>query len=378
MSHFAVLVVMDEKPTEESLSPILAPWHEFECTGIDDQYVQNVDILAQAREEFAKTTATLVVQRLDGSKVYAFSGGNYIDELRPFYNSVTRDLTLPEGWVELKDEKASDWENFQTWANGWYGMEIVEGDAQPDLEDKHKYGWCRVVDGEVTELVDRTNPNKKWDWWVIGGRYGGRLRAKDANAAVLGKKGAFGRSSDEGVDIVQKSNLDFDAMRAYKVDVRMKGIEAALAKLAEQGVSRDETLAIWKAYSEHGGWTAVVDAWKAGGRQGRPHDLLATYSLDNPLRIAHEKGVSARLGDGLFECASVPDDQPDPIAWANSAPAITTWAVVKDGIWSEKGEMGWFGMSSGDMNEGDWETIVDKVIADLPDTAWIAVVDCHI
>lgn len=378
MSHFAVMVIMGEKPTEASLTPILQPWHEFECTGTDDQFVQNVDILAQVQEEYAKATATLVVQRPDGSKVYAFSGGEYIAELRPFYDSMKRELNLPEGWAELRDEPAKDWEDFATWANGWYGMEIVEGDAQPDLEDTHKYGWCRVVNGQVTELVDRTNPNKKWDWWVIGGRYGGRLRAKDASNAVLGRPGTFGRSSDEGVDVVQKSNLDFDAMRAYKVGVRMEGVEKALGKLAEKGVSREEALTIWRAYSEAGGWGALVEAWKAGGRQGRPHDLAATLPIDNPLRVAIDRGVAAALGDGLFDCASCPDEEPDPIAWANKAPAITTWAVVKDGLWSEKGEMGWFGMSSGDMKESDWEAIVDKVVAELPDDAWIAMVDCHI
>ena len=38
MSHFVVMVIGEDPEAE------LAPFHEFECTGLDDQYVQDVDI----------------------------------------------------------------------------------------------------------------------------------------------------------------------------------------------------------------------------------------------------------------------------------------------------------------------------------------------
>src|SRR5690606_13347634 len=41
------------------------------------------------------------------------------------------------------------------------------------------YGYLRLDEsGKVTQLVERTNPNKKWDWWVIGGRWSGMLPLK--------------------------------------------------------------------------------------------------------------------------------------------------------------------------------------------------------
>lgn len=43
MSHFAVLVVTDSKPSAKDLARILLPWHEFECTGLDNKYVVDVD-----------------------------------------------------------------------------------------------------------------------------------------------------------------------------------------------------------------------------------------------------------------------------------------------------------------------------------------------
>jgi hypothetical protein len=43
VSHFTVLVVTKERPDDETLREVLQPYHEFECTGIDDKYVQEID-----------------------------------------------------------------------------------------------------------------------------------------------------------------------------------------------------------------------------------------------------------------------------------------------------------------------------------------------
>jgi hypothetical protein len=46
MSHFSVLVIGGN--VEEQLQP----FHEFECTGTDDQYVQEIDQTEEARKNF--------------------------------------------------------------------------------------------------------------------------------------------------------------------------------------------------------------------------------------------------------------------------------------------------------------------------------------
>ena len=57
MSHFRVLVVVDE-PTEEAITKELAPFHEFECTGCDDEYVKDVDVTADTRAEYESRPPT--------------------------------------------------------------------------------------------------------------------------------------------------------------------------------------------------------------------------------------------------------------------------------------------------------------------------------
>ena len=60
---------------------------------------------------------------------------------------------------------------------------------------------------------------------------------------------------------------------------------------------------------------------------------------------------------------------------------FTTFAVVtSDGEWHERGEMGWFGMSSETPEEGeDWDINYYKnFIATADPEDWITIVDCHI
>lgn len=66
--------------------------------------------------------------------------------------------------------------------------------------------------------------------------------------------------------------------------------------------------------------------------------------------------------------------------YAKCMASFTMWAVVKDGKWYEKGEMGWWGMSSETPDECvSWEEgFYDHFIKDLPDDTLLTVVDCHI
>jgi len=112
MSHFTVLVVAKD---EEELERKLLPYHEYECTGIEE-FTEWID----HHDE--------VVDKFDNGEDY---DGNKFSDL-----------------YETLDEFAEDWD-------GWR---------------KH----------EVTGRFGRqTNPNSKWDWWTVGGRWNGGLETKD-------------------------------------------------------------------------------------------------------------------------------------------------------------------------------------------------------
>ena len=53
-------------------------------------------------------------------------------------------------------------------------------------------------------------------------------------------------------------------------------------------------------------------------------------------------------------------------------------AIVMDGKWYERGEMGWWGMVSNEQDTDAWNAQVSTLLDSLPDDTDISVVDCHI
>lgn len=56
----------------------------------------------------------------------------------------------------------------------------------------------------------------------------------------------------------------------------------------------------------------------------------------------------------------------------------STFAVLKDGKWYERGEMGWWAIVSNEISEKKWQTEFKKLIDKLPDDTLLSVFDLHI
>jgi len=140
MSHFSVIVI------GENVKEQLAPYHEFECTGIDE-HVQDIDITEEARESW----------------------------------------------------KESDEESFVDHIQNYYGRSSVSFGEQPELTGAHKFGFALLnAQGEVQKVIKRTNPNATWDWYVQGGRWSNWI--KDKNGEYRDQL----RVSELGIELMQE------------------------------------------------------------------------------------------------------------------------------------------------------------------------------
>lgn len=298
MSHFSVLVIGADHKAQ------LAPYHEFECTGENDQYVQDVDITAE-------------IQAM-------------IDEGK------TLDDAL--GYHGLEDKVAESLDEID-----------IEGD---DCE--HKYGYAIVKDGKLIKAVNRTNPNRKWDWYQVGGRWSGFLKLKAGGTGGNGKRGWMNRNDviEAGYcDQAKKGDIDFDAMRDEK------GAKAA---------------ATWdKAYSLHHGQT--WETWPAMRERLGVEEARKQYH-EQPAIQAMRKDDDLRWHDSL----DVFMQSRDEFIQAARDRAIVTFAVVKEGQWFEKGEMGWWACVSNEKDQNDWNRQFNELLDGLPDDTVLTVVDCHI
>jgi len=57
---------------------------------------------------------------------------------------------------------------------------------------------------------------------------------------------------------------------------------------------------------------------------------------------------------------------------------IRPFAVLKDGEWYERGEMGWWAIVANEKDTDVWEAELKKLLDGLPDDTLISIYDCHI
>jgi hypothetical protein len=57
---------------------------------------------------------------------------------------------------------------------------------------------------------------------------------------------------------------------------------------------------------------------------------------------------------------------------------MVPYAVVKDGKWYQRGEMGWFGCSTQELDKETWNAQFRQLLEGLDPETWLTVVDCHI
>lgn len=288
MSHFAILVIGD------NIDQQLAPYHEYECTGRNDQYVQDVDITQEVLNDIEGDTPSALYAALS---YYGFE------------ESVVED--------ESQVEK--------------------EGDNAP-----HMWRYAVVKDGKLIKAVKRTNPNKKWDWYVVGGRWGNFLCLKTGGRA----------------DSAYKRDIDFDRMRdAAGQEAAHYWDKAAAAKVAA-GFEVDTSWEPWDVVRAR--YEPNYDAARTEYSAQRVVVALRAV-FDNPF---HD-----------IDQYLVPRDQ--YIQQARDK-ATVMYAVVKGDQWLAKGDMGWWGMSDDKVSQEDWNRKVNEMLDALPDDTLITVVDCHI
>lgn len=123
-----------------------------------------------------------------------------------------------------------------------------------------------IING-VEEEGYYDNPNAKWDWYILGGRWSGMIKLKEGATGVAGRSGVF--KNETGIDSAKKG------------------------------------------------------------------DILNLHE-------------------------------------------IKTYAILKDGEWYARGEMGWFGVSNDSLSIEEWDKKYIELLTGLPDDILLSIVDCHI
>ncbi len=300
MSHFSVMVIGSDPESQ------LAPYHEFECTGIDDEYVQDVDITEDVRQEY---------ERADKEEYSTIR--KYCEEYR--------------------------------------GLNCLS--SMDNFVEEHKYGYFLLKpDGELDKAISRTNPNAKWDWYSLGGRWTGYFKLKSGRLGEVGEPGLMTEQAQVGyADAALKKDIDFDGMRHEVIDKAAKKYDTIKAILDEYPGSK--TFEQCKQMCN-----------------GNIDGARAAYNNQPVMKALEDAGYRFWLDDILEECNLSRDEY---LKRAGNS-AITSYAFVKDGEWVGSGDMGWWGISTNNKDENAWNEEFNKMLDSLPDDTMLSLYDCHI
>lgn len=392
MSHFAVLVVGN------NIEKQLEPFHEFECTGIESHVVE-IDKTEEVKKEMAEHTQRKLKDQ-DGHLYDPYEDRFYRDPTEEEKAEIgkvagtgctgkfsftskdwgdglgyrTKIRFVPDGWEEVDVPFTSIKEYFLY----MYGDEncIVKQGEEIDLTGDQKYRYALEDDnGEITKVIIRTNPNSKWDWYQIGGRYAGLFKLKpdvDRENDLYKKAPQFswGWSTEEKikrinhVDQAFKKDIDFDSV-----------IKEAEEKAAEDWdvvhsmINFNQPFKLWSDYLKD------VDNKLTDYKTARTeyHSQAIVKEWSN----AEHRNTSERVKN-LFLWESFDNyvaSREDYIR-EQGIKSIMTFAILKDGKWHQKGKMGRFGSST--TEDFSWEETWKKIFDSIPDDEILTIVDCHI
>lgn len=298
MSHFCVLVI------GENVDEQLASYNES-----DEEFMVFNSLGEKEFEEFKQEYPDVYKDYVDGYEDYK------------------------KECIEAGDEVLSLVDH---WAQDWHGAEIHPTD------ESQGFGYF-------------TNPNGKWDWYEVGGRWSGFFKLK--NGAIGEKCGQYFRGRPETAtdyaDIVTIENWDIEGLR----EETRKNAEEFYDKL--EAVLKGRELPSWK---------------ETLAKHNDNVEIARTEYHNNEVMKDLRAAEIYCFGDVREEFKTSREEYVDSMVASAGVP----FSVIKDGQWYQKGDMGWFGMSHNEKEEDTWNKEFWSLLNSLPPDTKLTLVDCHV
>ena len=377
MSHFTVLVIGKNpqkqlKPFDETLK---TKWidkseeykEEYETKMIDEFYCSSSSSWGQ--EITKKLFETIKSSKVGSEHVYEVnkkSGLSYFKADKKYcgyYELPNHKRCEGDAWFEVVKVLESTHPDKDICFEGKILIRVITPPKQIPLKEKYPDYNTYLEEWHGVENVEKqgywTNPNGKWDWYELGGRWTGYFKMKPGIEGEVGKPGLMTPVAEVGyADQALKKDIDFDAMRAEAVEKAEEAYDKAMSyighlpvnekwesvreRFKEEGKSVEEAREFYWAQERCKAWEKISD-----------RDFRFGYEVDN-FTVSKEEYVK-RAKDS----------------------AISSFAVVKDGKWYSRGDMGWFGVTHNEKETKDWNEEFNKLIDSLPDDTLLSLYDCH-
>lgn len=321
MSHFVVMCIGANYKEQ------LAPYEET----ADGPYVVFTPTEEQLRKSYETETTNCFVDP-KGIPHQMCS-----DEFRnpDVFDSSNRYI-CPAGWTEKKvpvKEVYTTWESYLTDYCG----------EEPDEQTGRLGYW--------------SNPNAKWDWYVVGGRWSNWLRHKDGTK----------------VDQARYGDIDWAAMLAGHVEFWTKVYDYVWPKIKDTPESLPWSDFYDRAEREEITFDQARTEWK-----NQPRIKIAEELAEIARRNQTKSDVDSWIGWDLNTEAHTFTADKAMFVKLRAEESLSTFAVVKDGRWFERGKMGWFAAVHDEKDPETWTAIWSSLTRDIDPDTLITIIDCHI
>ena len=228
-------------------------------------------------------------------------------------------------WVDKHDEVIEDWADLGDVKKAEYEYETIDDYA------KDYHGYERKND----RFGNYTNPNAKWDWWMTGGRFGGKLLSK---------------STGQHMDRLVKSDLDIAGMTAKQHEAGETEYNDLHAIIAGRNFST------WRS----------LDIEPIEDRR----EFYHAQQVVKDIRASDKFGI---FFDDLDGAAMSKEDYTLQYIGRRVGTFGILWMS-----WHQRGDMGWFGMISNEKDPLSWEKEWFAILDEVPGNRYLTIVDCHI
>ena len=256
-------------------------------------------------------------------------------EVEPYIERTKKEIIeKARKWKEDFLKKQKEGKKLSDWEFKYINAETDEELYQVEMDEYEQYD-------EDGNKLSTYNPDSKWDWYSVGGRWRNSLLTKEDNEDVI--------SETSLEDLMnQGSNLRKESPIGYKwVDgARIKDID--FKKAIEFQNTYNKAIRFWETYVE--GQEPITEEEKENIK-------FELYKKEYYIERYQTKENYAKV-QSTFSC----------------------WALLDETGWHEKGKMGWWAMN--DSTKDSEQLFLEKFTETINKTEnqdkYLIIVDCHI
>jgi hypothetical protein len=326
MSHFTVLVVGPK--TAEEIEDVLHPYWELDL----DRESLEADPRSEFCEEYSLEEAKKKCEKFLAEAPTSDQVRFARKELLKLAPVMLGSAKLRDDWEPINKKRFDKWLKENKLDNFYVRCDLTK-DTYASVENYMEEHEGYYLNRERTHWGYYRNPNSYWDWYQIGGRWAGYFRLKEGTVGVKGTPSLMlGEKLQKSI-----SREPLVADMARKKDIDWEGM------ILENSLKSKET---WKeAFEKY----PIVEDKEQNKKNESNRDFM--YGI--------KKGQTEE-------------------EYINYNGYFSTFAVIKDGKWYQKGDMGWWGVVSNEKDANKWDKEFSQLIEDLDEDTMLTLVDCHI